>query len=211
MSIKKYFVTGTDTEVGKTYVSALICKYFIAKGKKVGVFKPVESGMENNPEPDFKILAKAAQDREKPFYTFKKPLAPFIAAMLEGGSIKIEKILEFITEDIERNDYDIYIVEGAGGLFVPVSKNAMMIDILEMTGFKAILVGRTNLGTVNHTLMSVEALRRRGVDISSVILNEVIETDSKEIKDNIKMIEQFGNIKVDAVVRRNETEIRTNI
>ena len=195
----KFFVAGTDTEVGKTYVSVLLAKFFRKKGLKVGAFKPVESGVENNPEPDYIKIAKAAGDVEKPFYTLSKPIAPFFAAKYDNIDINIDKIIEFAKKDSDK--YDVYIVEGAGGLFVPVAENEMIIDIIEKLGFNVILVGRTNLGTVNHTLLSIEALERRKIIIKDIILNEVIKTGLKAIEENVQMIEMFSCYKVNTVVR----------
>jgi dethiobiotin synthetase len=195
---QKYFVTGTDTGVGKTYVTSLLAEHLKEAGKKVGVFKPIESGVESEHTPDYKILAQAAADVEKPFYTFKKPLAPLIASKMDNIEIDIKKIKNFIEKDEKK--YDIYFVEGAGGLFVPINEKYMIIDLIQMLDFEVIIVGRTSLGTVNHTLLTVEALEKRGVKIKGIILNEIVETSDKEIEDNINMIESFGKKKVIAKV-----------
>ncbi len=211
MKAKKYFITGTDTEVGKTYILSLICKRFVRLGKRVGVFKPVESGLKNNPSPDFKLLAKAADDKEKPLYVFKEPLAPLIASSVENVKIDKSKILSFINKDLDENNYDIYFIEGAGGLFVPLSEKTMIIDLIKSLDYEVILVARAGLGTVNHTLLSIEALKSRGIKIKSIILNEVIETSRKQIKNNAKMIEDFGNIKVNAIVYKNDNSIEIDL
>jgi dethiobiotin synthetase len=205
--MKKFFITGTDTEVGKTFVASLFCKYLVDSGEKVGVFKPIESGVKNNPSPDFKILAKYANDRVKPLYTFGKPLAPMIASKIDGIEIDIRKVVSFIENDIKKHNYNIYVVEGAGGLFVPLTKKIMIIDLIKILDFEVILVARTNLGTVNHTLLSVEALRNRQIKINTIILNEIFKTPQEQIRDNISMIEMFGNIKVGGIVAYKGSEI----
>ncbi len=198
----KYFVTGTDTEVGKTYVTVFLLNYFRKLGWKVGAFKPVESGVSETTISDFQLLSDATGENAKTLYKLEKPLAPYIAAMEDGVEIDIEKIVDFAKKDAL--NYDIYFVEGAGGLMVPVTEEILMIDIIKKIGFEVILVARTNLGTVNHTLLSIEALQNRGIKINQVILNEIIKTPLENIKQNIEMIEKFSNVKVGKVIRFNE-------
>ncbi len=208
--MKKYFIAGTDTEVGKTYVTCLICNYLKKKGFKVGTLKPIESGVENNPTPDFKKIALASGDIEKPIYILKKPLAPYISAKLDNIEISIERIIKFYENDI-KNTYDYYFIEGAGGLFVPITKNYLYIDLIKMFNCEVILVARTNLGTVNHTLLSIEALEKRKIPIKGIILNEIFETDEFMLKNNIEMIEHFSKHKVLTVIRKNQDKLTNNL
>ena len=205
--MKKFFIAGTDTEVGKTYVTCLICKYFKSKGYKVGALKPVESGVKYLDNPDYKRIAKASGDKEKRLYTLSEPLAPYIAAKIDNVVIEKEKILNFYNTDIMKKTYDYYFIEGAGGLFVPLNDNLLYIDLIKEFNSNVILIARTNLGTVNHTLLSIEALEKRDIKIKGIILNEVFKTDRKMIEDNKNMIEKFSGCKVLTVIRKNQKEI----
>ncbi len=203
----KYFITGTDTGVGKTFVTILLAKHFTSQGLKTGVIKPIETGIGNNPSPDFKLIAKAIDDKIKSIYNFKEPLAPYIASSLENIDIDISKIVKFIHNDILENSYQVYLVEGAGGLLVPLTSDKLIIDLIKALQFEVILVSRSNLGTVNHTLLSIEALKTRGIKIKEVILNEVVPTSDSEISQNINMIEKFSGIKVRNIIRHTNLNI----
>ncbi len=205
--MKRFFVAGTDTEVGKTYVTCLICEYFKNKGYKVGALKPVESGVKYLENPDYKRIAKASGDNEKCIYTLSEPLAPYIAAKIDNVVIDKEEILNFYNSNIMKGTYDYYFVEGAGGLFVPLTENLLYIDLIKEFNCEVILVARTNLGTVNHTLLSIEALEKRSISIKGIILNEVFETDKKMIEENKNMIEKFSGFKVLTVIKKNQEKI----
>ncbi len=205
--MKRFFVAGTDTEVGKTYVTCLICEYFKNKGYKVGALKPVESGVKYLENPDYKRIAKASGDKEKPIYTLTEPLAPYIAAKIDNVKIDKRKIIDFYKMNTSKENYDYYFIEGAGGLFVPLTENLLYIDLIKEFNCEVILVARTNLGTVNHTLLSIEALEKRSIPIKGIILNEVFETDKKMIEENKNMIEKFSGFKVLTVIRKNQEKI----
>ena len=166
--MKVYFITGTDTEIGKTYVTCLLCNYFKKKGFKVGAFKPVESGVKFSKIPDYKKIAYASGDKEKSVYLLNEPLAPMIAAMLDKVIIKEEEILNFYFNDLKSNSYDYYFIEGAGGLMVPLNDKLLYIDLIKKFNCEVILIARTNLGTVNHTLLSIEALKKRNISIFKI-------------------------------------------
>ncbi len=201
--MKVYFMTGTDTEIGKTYATCLLCSYLKNKNFKVGALKPIESGIKENPFPDYIKIAKASGDKEKPIYTLSKPLAPLIAAKKDGITIDIEKIINFYLNDINLNQYDYYFIEGAGGLFVPITPELLYIDIIKYFNCEIILVARTNLGTVNHTLLSIEALEKRDLKLKGIILNEVIPTPEEMIKENVFMIEKYSSYKVLKIIPYN--------
>ncbi len=200
-----YFITGTDTGVGKTFVTVLLIKFLKKQGYKVGAFKPIESGIEENSCPDFQQLMNASNSKEKILYKLSKPLAPLIAANIDNVKIDIDKIINFAKNDAK--NFDIYFVEGAGGLFVPITENFLIIDLIKKLNFEVILICRTNLGTVNHTLMSIETLNQRNIKIAQIILNEVISTPKEEIEQNIYMIEKFSKMKISGVIYRGQKEI----
>ena len=205
--MKKYFIAGTDTEVGKTYVSCLISEFLKNNGYSIGTLKPIETGLKYLEEPDFKKISKASGDREKIVYGLSEPLAPLIAAEIDKIKINKNKILNFFNKDISSHKYDYYLIEGAGGLFVPLTENLLYIDLINEFNCEVILVARTNLGTVNHTLLSIEALKRRNIGIKGIILNEIVETDEFMIKNNVRMIEKFSGCKVLSIIKKNQKKI----
>lgn len=162
------FITATNTDVGKTYVTLKLIKALAAHGLNVGVFKPIETGVIHT-GPDATILLEACQKVNKHFnslnvsditaYTFPLPAAPFCADTEK--IIEIEKIV---------NKYhklsklcDILLVEGAGGLHVPITKTFNMIDLIVKLNIKTLLVTPSRLGCINDTLLSLEALKSRHI------------------------------------------------
>ena len=168
ISNKSLFISATNTDVGKTYAAALFLKSFAKKGLKVGYFKPCETGVINKPidgtamlqltkalNPDFNVDI----DFVVP-YQFKLPAAPFVAK----GSSKID--IEFLLKRKEELEKlcDILIIEGAGGLMVPLEKDFFIIDLIKKFDTKAILICPSKLGSINDTLLSQEALKTRNID-----------------------------------------------
>ena len=167
--MQSLFITATGTSVGKTYATLRLIDALASEGKKVGVFKPVETGVDPTPH-DATILLKTCQKVNSDFqnlaplditaYTFVLPAAPFCADTAQ--EIKIEKIIEKYRELSQR--CDILLVEGAGGLLVPVTQKYLMIDLIKDINARALLVTPSRLGCINETLLSIEALKARGID-----------------------------------------------
>jgi len=180
------FVTGTDTGIGKTIVSAsLVCA--LREKEKVCYWKPVQTGIEeDNDTETVRTLANCSTEEifDKGF-RLKKPLSPHLSARLADIEITIEKILGFI----EKND-KFWIVEGAGGILVPLNESELMIDLIKALNLPVLIAARSALGTINHTLLTLEALRKRNLEISGVIMNEA------QNKENRKAIEHFGKVRV---------------
>jgi len=163
------FVTATNTNIGKTYTTLKLIEVFTQKGLLVGVFKPIETGVIDIPLDASKLL-KATQAVNPNFatlspfditaYTFALPSAPFCADTKQ--SIKIEKIIEKYHE--LKKLCDILLVEGAGGLFVPITQEYKMIDLIKELKIKTLLVTPSRLGCINDTLLSIEALKSREID-----------------------------------------------
>ena len=166
MQVQSLFITATGTNIGKTYTTVQLIEAFAAKGLSVGVFKPIETGVNTLPH-DASLLLKVCQKVNKNFkdlnpeditaYTFPLPAAPFCADI--NQEIVIEKIIEKYHELSQL--CDILLVEGAGGLLVPVTKDFMMIDLAKELKAKVLLVTPSRLGCINDTLLSMEALRSR--------------------------------------------------
>ena len=163
------FITATGTNVGKTHTTLKLIKALSYNGLKVGVFKPIETGV-TNLAPDASLLLKACQKVNENFkdlstdditaYTFSLPAAPFCADTEQV--IEIDKIIEKYHELSKL--CDILLVEGAGGLMVPVTKEYMMIDLIKELNIKTLLVTPSRLGCINDTLLSMETLKSRDID-----------------------------------------------
>lgn len=165
------FVTGTDTGVGKTVVAAGIAAGLRARGLNVGVMKPVASGGRGDVEA-LRRAAGVADDLDllNPVW-LRDPLSPNVAAQREGIQIDLARIEQSARELSRRHDF--LIVEGAGGLLVPIRDDTYMADLARSLGFPLVIVARRGLGTINHTLMTVECARTRGIAVAGVIYNDV--------------------------------------
>ena len=169
MQLKSLFITATGTNVGKTHTTLKLIEALSMQGLNVGVFKPIETGVIDTAL-DATILLKACQKVNKHFlnfkptditaYTFPLPAAPFCADTKQV--IQIEKILEKYHALSQL--CDILLVEGAGGLMVPITKEYMMIDLIKELNIKTLLVTPSRLGCINDTLLSIEALTSREID-----------------------------------------------
>jgi dethiobiotin synthetase len=175
--IKGFFITGTDTGVGKTYVAAGIASALRSRRLDVGVMKPVETGcrtIEGKPVPrDARKLIMAAGARDSIAlvnpYCFRKPLAPSIAAELDHAAVNIGSIIKAYRTLSRR--HDLMIVEGAGGILVPLTAKHTSLDLAGKIGLPVVIVARPGLGTINHTLLTISALKGIGVKIAGVVIN----------------------------------------
>ena len=183
-NVQGFFVTGTDTDVGKTVVSAWLVTQLDAC-----YWKPVQAG--NQPETDSDIvrrLAEAAADRILPeAYVLPEPIAPHEAARRAGIAIDMQKL-------VPPCDRRTLVVEGAGGLMVPLTDKAYVIDLADELDLPVILVTRSTLGTINHTLLSLEAIRRRGLPLAGVVIN------GPETPHNRAAIERYGQVEIIAEI-----------
>jgi dethiobiotin synthetase len=159
------FITGIGTEVGKTIFSAILLAKF--KGKKTFYFKPVETGGQK--PMDFLFCSKFADFSEPPIYHFKTPASPHIAAKIENQKINIQKIKEKIKQ-IERKGFNL-VIEGAGGLLVPLRQKPLYTwrDLITELKLPTLVVSASYLGAINHTLLTVEALKK--INLVGVVLN----------------------------------------
>ena len=169
--MKTIFVTATNTNIGKSYTTIKLIESFSKAGISVGVCKPIETGVINQPE-DAKLLLETVQKYNSNFkiltpkditaYTFKLPAAPFCADT--KATISIDKIKDKI-EELSKL-CDLLIVEGAGGLMVPITKNYKMIDLAKELNGSTLLVTPSKLGSINDTLLSIEALKSRDISFN---------------------------------------------
>ena len=171
-------VTGTDTEVGKTVVAAGLARFLRGQGLDVGVMKPVASGAVESAagvreSSDVVALMRAACCSDpvewvNP-YCFTAPVAPALAAELEGVSVDMERISDCYERLCSR--HDLTVVEGAGGALTPVFGKLSVADLAQRLRMPALIVSRAGLGTINHTVMTFECLRSRGVECLGFVLN----------------------------------------
>jgi dethiobiotin synthetase len=179
------FITGTDTGVGKTIVSAVIARLLSRRGISVGVMKPVTSGCIQTGSglvsEDAELLKWAAQipgdDPDVAPYLLKEPLAPSVAAELEQVRIDfatIKAAYERLT-----HKYRFVIVEGAGGLMVPLAGGLLMADLITYLGLPLAVVARPNLGTVNHTLLTTFSAGQMGIAVKGIIVNNYPDIPGK--------------------------------
>ncbi len=171
------FITGTDTNVGKTIVSSWLCLH-----TNYSYFKPIQTGGNT----DSNMVAQLTSSHIYPeSFSYQTPLSPHLAAKLENNEININKI------NIPNNNN--LIIEGAGGILVPINKHLLMIDLIKHINVPVILVARSTLGTLNHTLLSLEALRARNINVLGVILNTTLNQD---FQNNLIAIEWYGKTTV---------------
>lgn len=180
------FITGTDTGVGKTLIAAALARHFSLQGLNVGVMKPIETGVKDPAGlgPDAILLrwaAKSADDENliSP-YRFPQPLAPCQAATLAKDPIDVDKIVT--AYQALRHDKDIVIIEGAGGLMVPIRGGYIMADLARQLGLSLLVVTHPRLGTLNHTLLTTFAARAMELNLSGYIINQMPEDPSEAEK-----------------------------
>ena len=177
---KRIVICGTDTDVGKTIVSS-----FFVQGLEAIYWKPIQSGTEEDTDTQTvcKLLNLESNRHLSERYKFKAPVSPHWAAEKESRFIEPNNL------NLPHLD-QLIIIETAGGLMVPLNRNWLQIDQLKVWGAPIILVARTGLGTLNHTLLSLEALRKRNLNILGIVLN------GPPHNDNPKTLEQFGDTKI---------------
>ena len=180
-----YFVTGTDTGVGKTYIACALVRRAVQRGHKVFAFKPIETGCEPGPLGDLlgadqELLAAAAGDWQtgplRGVYRFPLPAAPRVAAEAAHGAIDLEHVLRTQRDGSTRYGASFSVIEGAGGWRVPITSDADMSTLSRMIGFPVIAVARAGLGTINHSLLTAEAVERDGQKLAAIVLSQR-ETD----------------------------------
>jgi len=190
--VKQYFVTGTDTGVGKTTVACAILAAARARGLRVDAVKPVETGCRLTADglypADAAALARACFDDEskaRALQVYRAPLAPSVAAELEGIPIDLEAMADAI-RNLRQGGFDrplhppeFFLVEGAGGLLVPLTDTVDMAGLAASLELPLIIVARDGLGTINHTLLTLEAAERRNLTVAGVVLSAAIPGTSR--------------------------------
>lgn len=194
---KGLFIAGTDTGVGKTYVAGGIAAALKARGVNVGVFKPFESGISSG-HCDSENLKKMAEvddpiDRISPC-RFEEPLAPLVAAERAGIQINWRQMAVRFKSIAAKHDF--VIVEGCGGLLVPLAPGKTNIDLIRECGFPVLLVARLGLGTINHTLLSLRCLESEKISCAGIVLNQTVEKKGLAEETNPKVLSQLSTIPI---------------
>lgn len=185
---KGYFITGTDTGVGKTIVAGGLAALYRNKGLDVGVMKPVATGckrINSTLVSDDAVFLKRAAEVDDEYelinpVSLEQPLAPTVAARLSNTKIDLETIRMHYDSLCQRHEY--LIVEGIGGLLVPIDEYYFVVDLANEMELPVIVVCRPNLGTINHTLLTVSYAREHGLDVKGIIMNESSEQGDEVVK-----------------------------
>jgi dethiobiotin synthetase len=203
LPIPGLFITGTDTEVGKTMIAGAIADWYRRQGRRVGVCKPAATGCVRRREglvsEDAEFLAHCA---DAPFpldiicpQRFVEPLAPAVAAQRAGLTLDWETIQRSLS--IMSQSSDVIIVEGVGGVMVPMDQKYTVLDMAVWLNLPTIIVARPGLGTINHTLLTVATLRDAGVQVAGVVINRYpADTPPLAEETNPRAIEQWGKVPV---------------
>jgi dethiobiotin synthetase len=170
------FITGTDTNIGKTLVSSWLCLHTL-----YDYFKPIQTGAEQGT--DSASVANLTLAKIWPEnFIYKTPLSPHLSARIENKEIDVNKIILPKTKNL--------IVEGAGGVMTPINAKYLMIDLINMIGLPTIVVASSKLGTINHTLLTLQALKTKAIEVLGVIVS------GQKNADNCQAIEYYGKTKV---------------
>ena len=168
------FVAGTDTSVGKTFITKLLERRLSGQGYKVATQKWVETGVK----------------KSAAVYSFKLAASPHLAARAEGKAVKIKKIRASLKRLSKK--FDIVIVEGTGGLLVPLTEKKLFIDVVKELRLPVLLVAANRVGAINHTLLSLEALRARKMNVLGVVFNNIPGRGNRLVlKDNPEIVKKF--------------------
>jgi dethiobiotin synthetase len=210
------FVTGTGTEVGKTVVAAAIARALVAEGKEVAVFKPTVTGLDDFPADgpktgaglrfsarrrDHEVLRIAAgsgqSDDEISPYRYGPPASPHLAAALSGEEIDPERLLT--AARMAAASADALVCEGVGGLLVPLRDDYLVRDFAADLGLPLAIAASPGLGTINHTLLTIEAAGTAGLAVEAVVLTPWPETPSTLENSNRETIEALGGVEVETL------------
>ncbi len=190
-----WFVTGTGTDAGKTSVAKALLLAARARGLRATGYKPIESGCP--PHQEFGLdaigLAEAADTAPQSSYVFPAPVAPFHAAAQAGHPISIPEIVA--KARALEDETDMLLIEGAGGLLVPLTAESTIADLAIELGHPLLIVAPDALGSINHSLLTLEAARQRGLQVDALVLTERV-TNEGQVFDNARQIRDYGQVKV---------------
>lgn len=199
--MKSLFVTGTDTDSGKTLVTAGITAELRRRGIDSIPAKPVQTGCVNHNTPDLNVALELCgislqehMKRELCPCTFEPACSPHLAAELAGEPIHIHELAVKMKTLAGR--YDMLVAEGAGGVLVPMGGGHTMLDFMKELGWPVVLVSRNRLGTINHTLLSINALRAFGLELAGVVINHTEPPSPLISESNSRAIREYGEVRI---------------
>jgi dethiobiotin synthetase len=202
--VRGLFVTGTDTGVGKTVVAGAICAVLTSRGERVAGFKPVVTGLDEEPEGwprDHELLAAAAGAGQAPEevapYRFSPPVSPHFAAELAGETIEPARLLD--AARAAAGGDRVLVAEGVGGLLVPITPGYLVRDLALDLGLPLVIAARAGLGTINHTLLTIEAARGAGLGVAGVVLTPWPARPEPIEQSNRATIERLGGVSVNGL------------
>lgn len=216
--MKTIFITGTDTGVGKTHVAAALSAYLSIKRKlRVGVMKPFESGLSKRDKdslPWDAICLKEASGSSDDLdiispYTFDAPLAPEVAAFVSRVNIDLDVIDKIYQNIVSR--HDLVVVEGAGGVLVPIKRDFFYIDLIKRWNMPTIVVSRLGLGTINHTLLTCNYLQSQGVKVLGVVMNDIEGNEDLATKTNPEALKIYLKVPLLGIFPHRKNILSSNI
>jgi len=195
--LRGVFVTGTDTEVGKSVVAASICAALAETGERVAAFKPVVTGLDDDAGEfgrDHELLARAAGGWQAPEavapYRFGPPVSPHLAAELAGTTVEPAELVA------AARAHELLVCEGVGGLLVPLTPGYLVRDLAMELFLPLLVAARPGLGTINHTLLTIEAARAGGLSVAAVVMTPWPDEPSPMERSNRGIIERLGDVRV---------------
>ena len=196
----EYFITGIDTDIGKTFITKGIALKFEKEGKKVGVFKPLQSSAIETTNgllaPDLEAIKELSNNiKTKCSYIFKGDISPALAARLAGIKIDIDKIKTDLEEFKKENE--ITLVEGAGGILAPATNTMLCADLIKELNIPIIIVTEPFLGRLNHTLLTIHYAKTNNIEIKGIIINKIPrETNNLATQNFIDELKRYTDIKI---------------
>jgi dethiobiotin synthetase len=201
--VRGVFVTGTGTEIGKTVVAAVIARSMAEEGTRVSVFKPVVSGLDAGGTADHELLRRAARstqpDDEIAPYRYGPPVSPHLGAELAGELIDPTRLVAAAEAAAEKGEF--VVCEGVGGLLVPLTLGYLVRDLARDLSLPLVVASNPGLGTINHTLLTIEAGRSIGLDVKLVVLTPWPDDPSAVELSNREAIERLGEVRTEVLPR----------
>ena len=207
------FITATGTDIGKTYVAASLIGHFRQMGRVVEAIKPVVSGFDPaqaaNSDPGLLLRALGVSvtpesiERISP-WRFRAPLSPDMAAQREARSINIDEVIDFCQSAVEQRR-DLLLIEGVGGIMVPLDGKRTMLDVMMALRLPLILVAGSYLGTISHTLTALDSLYRRDMNVLAIIVSETVGS-TVPLDDTVAEISRFAEPVIALPRRRRDNE-----
>jgi dethiobiotin synthetase len=200
--LRGLFVTGTDTEVGKSVLAAAICAALVARGERVAAFKPAVTGLDEQPGEfgrDHELLASVANAGQSPAdvapFRFGPAVSPHLAAELAGTTTEPAEIVA------AARAHELLVCEGIGGLLVPITPGYLVRDLAVDLGLPVVVAARTGLGTINHTLLTVEAARAAGLRVAGVVMTPWPDDPAEIERSNRATVARLAGVAVSTLPR----------